>query len=243
MTLIELMTTLVVALLVLLMALTVFVRVRKTGYSASSSFVLGQDSALGFERLRQDLTETSLQSIRVAGEPSDSTAWVSMAGARDAQGQFQVTASGVPAWNQYVCYRLLPDSDGDGIANLVRFTVPQTFVGGMPMPAGQPPAAPAQVETVFTQIMAPGFKLGESSPGVAAPVADVSAVRGGFVVNFVRQDSMVPLNPNQGNDQDTPGWSRGSTGMLEVRLTMAERNASSGRYSLITLPIWITPRH
>ncbi len=252
MTLVEFLVAMVLGLLVFLIALTVFVKVRKTGYSASSAFVLGQDSALGFQTLRQDLADTSLQSIRVEANPTpnDNRAWLNMAAARDAEGQLLITPAGVPGWNQRVCYRLLPDADGDGISNLVRFTKPEEFPGhhpvwhgGMPIPLLSQPTMPAQPTVIFNQILAPGYKIGQSSPGIFAPVASADSPRGGFLVNFVRQDSVDHRNPNQESDSTREGWSKGSTGMLEVRLTMAERNASSGRYSLITLPIRVTPRH
>ncbi len=256
-TLIELLVYMVLSLIVLSVIAMVVNGVHHTGASASSSFVLGQDSAVGFEKLRQDFNDTSLQSIRVVAEPvaQSPSSWVSLAGARNLQHKLQVTPFGAPAWNQYICYRLLPDQDGDGITSLVRYQVPQKFpgadpkwAGGMPVPSAAPLPQTAQVETIFNQIVAPGFGFGESSPGVLASVADRSKIRGGFEVNFVRQGpdgqrSLSPLNPNQGSDRNTPGWSNQSTSMLEIRLTMAEKNSSTGKYSLISLPILLTPRH
>lgn len=256
-TLVELLVYMIVSVLVLLMIGMIVNGVRHTGASASSSFVLGQDSAVGFEKLRQDFNDTSLQSVRVVPEPAaqNSSSWVSLAGARDIQHKLQVTPFGSPAWNQYICYRLLPDQDADGIASLIRYEVPQTFPGadpkwggGMPVPSAAPLPQPAKVETIFNQIVAPGFGLGESSPGVLASVADRSKTRGGFEVNFVRQGpdgqrSLSPLNPNQGSDRTTSGWSSQCTSMIEIRLTMAEKNSTTGKYSLISLPILLTPRH
>jgi len=126
-TLLEIMLVTALSLLILTVVLTVFRQARLTSSSASSSFVLGQDAALSFEKLRKDFVETSLQSVRLASQPKAGEIWVSMARAADERGNLKINRYGTPDWNQMVCYVVEKDSDNDGITRLLRYEMPHSF--------------------------------------------------------------------------------------------------------------------
>ena len=245
MTLIEIAVASLLSLLVFLLALTIVLRMRDVGSKASSSFVLGQDTALGFEILRRDFSETSLQSLRF--EPMAGQAWVHMAGARDEAGKFLLSPHGVPDWNQRIAYALLADEDGDGISGLVRQVVPYSYAGGIPAPMLDKVSMSSPVHTVFTQVLAPGFEMARQG-GSWKAVSNPNCPEGGFSLRFVRlapdgSEQLSPIHPAQRSDAEEAGWSRGCTPTLEIHLTMVEFNKNTGHYTSVQLPIRVTPRH
>lgn len=245
-TVLELLVYMALSLVVLSAAITAFNGVRRTGASASSSFILGQDAAVSFDRLRRDFQDTSLQSIRVT--PGAGQAWITMAGARDPQGKLQISPYGTPNWQNYVCYELLPSQRNDGISTLVRYEQEQTFAGHSPLPSLKPIQTASKTTPVLNQVVSPGYRLVAQADGLMALQSDAQSAEGGLIVRFVRNQVKGPsllskFNPNEKTDNDESGWSSGSTNMVDIQITLAEINGSTGKVSSIKLPIRVTPRN
>lgn len=245
--LIELLIYTMVAFLIATTALYIFSYARKTSTAASSGFNISQDVVSAIRRLRRDLQESSLQSIRYFS--TGSSPQLVMASAHDDSGQFQISRYGVPQWSRYVCYALLPDTKNIGLTSLIRFEVSNKFSDHCPAPAAEALKIPAKFSAVAPSVMAAHFSLGARADGMQeGQLKSSDPDAGGLHVRFIRRDNngnetSSPLNPNQNDDTRQPGWSAGSTGLVEVHIQVAEINGATGKWSVIDLPIRAAPRH
>ena len=227
--------------LILGVALLLFNYTRDISSQANKGFALGQDLDSPIHRLRHDLRETALQSVRferVSGNPT-----LSMASARDKDENFTVNRFGAPDWNGWVVYTLRAAEAGMG--QLVRYRVEPDKPGVYPVPWVSGPLRTTP-RTITTQTLAPGYWALPDPQGQFRLEKDSGHPNGGFSVNFVRREgkmeTLSPLNPNQNSDEDKPDWSAGSTTLLEVTLGLIE-TSGDGKLSMLVVPIRVRPRH
>lgn len=247
-TLVELMVYMAVAALVMTAVLSLFRYARRGAASASSGFALGQDAARALLVLRRDLQETSLSSIRYYPKADSTNSMLVMASARDDKNTLHMTQYGVLQWCGYVGYAVLPNGE-QGLSKLVRWQVTNNFVDRNPTPPTDMLAVPASARTVVPNLVSPGFQISADAgvPHLAA-AATPAAAAGGFVVGFVRRDStgnetLSASNPNQITDTQQAGWSAGTTGLVDVEVTVAESNMNTGKLSYVQLPLRVAPRN
>ena len=207
---------------------------RVTSSVASAGFALGQDEMDALRGVRRDLQETSLQSLR--SFPGQ----VAMVSARDDNGVFQVSQYGVPQWSRYVVLALEP---GEYTCKLIRFEVASDFSNRIPQPAAQAFTLPSSGARVLSpNVLAAGFAPGMDANDHA--IIPQGTAPGGLTLGFVRADgSLSALSPNQSNDNDQPGWTAGTTDLVELKITLAEKSSTRGKWSVLELPIRVAPRH
>lgn len=248
MSLMELLVYLAIAVVLLVAAYMMLSFARSTATQASSGFAMGQDTAMALARLRQDLQESSLQSLRFFR--TQERAQISMVSARDGTGQFQITPYGVPNWSGRVCYEL-GAADASGLAPLIRAEVTATFPNRCPLPAqALLDLTGSRQQVVVPSVLAPDYEvvLGANGSASCQPSSS-SGRRGGLNLDYLRHDpgqaelTRSPLNPNQSDDSQQPGWSAGCTELVEAHVVVAELTSSTGKWNLVDVAIVAAPRH
>lgn len=237
--LIELSVYMFISMLILSAIYMVFLASRSGYQSAKTSFQLSEEAEIAFRTLQRDLRETSLGSIRSA------RGGASMVSARNPEdpGPFPITAAGVPQWQSYVFYTLVPVDDQVG--TLVRWTAPGPAGQVLPLAATTPPFPildGRHRSEVLHSLLLPG-KTVEIRNGLAAVVEDAQAP-GGFSLGFLRtDDSVSPVNPAERTDEQHDGWSRGNTRMVRVDLQVLSASSETGKIGYTHFDLVVTPRN
>ncbi|MCA9780824.1 MAG: hypothetical protein KC800_29090, partial [Candidatus Eremiobacteraeota bacterium] len=124
-TMIEMVIYFGLSVMVLGVVMAVFFTGRSNFEATSSSYLVSQDAEAALRWLKTDLQEAALSSIRVYPNPDSpsSPPGLSMAMARNLEGEFQFSKWGGPLWSTYVYYTL--DNEG----KLVRWMEEHDFNG------------------------------------------------------------------------------------------------------------------
>lgn len=204
--------------------------------TAHQSFVLAEDLAAAFRTLQRELAETSLGSIEFQRTDQPLLTFLS---AREESG-LKIDPTGAPHWLKAVYYKLEPAAGNVG--TLVRreraleaTALPYPGPVTLPLPegAGRP---------VTQNILLPGFSV--TGAGLAEVQADPKAP-GGFEVGFVRREpigeSVSPDSPCARSDKQQRHWSEGSTGLVEIKLALLEKDSSTGQLGYLELRLRVRP--
>lgn len=242
-TLVEMSVYMFIALLVLSAVYMVFLASRSGYETAESSFELSEEAEIAFRTLQRDLRETSLGSIRSA------PGGASMVSARDPDHPepFPITPAGVPQWQSYVFYCVVPQDDQVG--NLVRWTSRGEAGQVLPLATTAAPFPilnPAHRAEVLHSVLLPGKAVRVDRDVVQ--VVDDPAAPGGFALRFVRTDAqgaetLSLLNPSQQDDAKERSWSKGNTRMVQVDLQVMARNSETGKVGYTEVDLVVTPRN
>ncbi|MFA5503893.1 MAG: hypothetical protein WC314_21400 [Vulcanimicrobiota bacterium] len=245
-TLVEILVAGVMALVVLAALLRVFWFARTAERSARSSYLIRQDADELFRRLQDDLRLTHLASIKVASYGRGFSMASPLQDANPAT--FEVTQYGVAKWKTWVHYTTLPT--GAFVGDAVRWELPVPEMNLDPTPSTHPPDQPnASKKVMIKGVMLPGV-------GTIAPKAPTERItvgvkpeeeQGGLRLSFVRREgekeTLSTINPTDRSDGDHSGWSKGSTGLVECCLSIADESKESGYWSVFQIKFRVAPRN
>lgn len=231
------------ALLALGLISAIFIQSRRHYDVTSSSYLVGRDAEAAIRRLRTELQESALTSLRAYPHPNESSEAPGLAllSARDPKKGFIITPHGAPKWSQQVFYTV---DDG----SLRRWQ--QEWSNPSPIPAG--PSALPSAKITKTRVILRGL----AEPGQELPGIGKLDTHGGFRALFVRQDdkgevastrageSLTAWNPAAVTRGKAKGLkNKGNTRQLEVTLIVRSKSSATGKASVARLPFRVTPRH
>ncbi len=227
-TLVEILIASALALMVGLLALSLFRLVGKASRETTSSYLISRDLE-DFQRiLRSDLQQTALASIQVLPLEGKAAPLPSLSclTCLDSAGSPTLSEDGRPEWTGWVVYRLLVS--GSGPARLERRILRRT--GALPDLCPSPDGPTQEARTLLTNLLPPGQEL----PGVP---------RGGtgFRARFLRtgpQGNYELSDQNPARSQDP----RGNTRLVEVQLSLVE-GLETANPSFLQIPIRVSPRY
>lgn len=243
-TLVEVVVASFMGLLVLGALISVFWMTRGTEREAREAFEVTSEATLAVRQLQEDLRATSLSSIAL------SEGGFSLLSPRPVGDEttFGITNFGVPQWQKYVYYQVVPTSDGLG--RLSRF---EDAVSGAapPWPAASSQDSPSSADKrhdLLPGVVAPGYEVRLNEATGLYELGPSSSAPGGLVLAFVRMkpdgsEELSSDNPTSKSDSDEKGWTVGSTRLVDLTLQVADISSESGNPSLYTVSIRVTPRN
>lgn len=209
----------------------------RLGASTSQSYLLSQEAGSAIAQIRHDLTETSLASIFLNKDGTE----FSLASPR-VKGEVQWSPEGVVSWETNVFYTLAKDQDNTG--KLMRWESPRgADKHRVPLPFHQVhPATPKAAKMLVQNLLLPGKAVSLQNGEVSDDPGLDNAVLG-----FVRRDNqgrrtLSKINPTRQSDAQSPGWSAGSTGLVEVSLRVLEEGIK-GKNSYLDVRFTVKPEN
>lgn len=218
---------------------------RRSFEAGNQSFLAGTEADTALRYLKNDLSSTSLGTVRVYSNP----AGLSLMSAHDlSDGSFKVNQYGAPQWCKHVYYTVAPQG---GKLALIRWEDEYKPRDLMPVAAPFLPSGQGNSKTrrvVLRGIAPAGF----AHKAMSAPLG----AQGGFQVSFVRSDnegeiksprpgeSLTVWNPVQVSEGQAGALKfSGNTRLIDVSLTFLLPESSTGKESAVHLPFRVTPRN
>ncbi len=252
-TLIEILISASIALVLGLAAVSLFSLVHAMTVSTTSSYLISRDLNTGLHRLRSDLRNTALASIRTFPPPDHRQSYsgppgVTMVSPFTPNGRFSLDPTGAPRWPSVTAY-VLDYSPGSATGNLVRWQKTNTSLlptaDTLPFPI---PSSTISKEVIFRNVVAPDSTLS----GVGEKGQIRSDKDGGFRLRFVRLTgdptnsrayTLSKWNPAQVTQGQAEGLDFvGNTLMVSVRLQLYERD-NSDKSNYISIEFKVTPKY
>jgi hypothetical protein len=216
---------------------------RVASSTAQQSYLTGQDTASSFRALQRELTDTSLASI-VVRQSAQQLPCLSFLSAQQ-EGGTRLGADGAPVWLKVVHYQLERRPGQTDVGTLIRYEqpLPATWTMPFPQPARLQPSGSGH--EAILNVLLPGrdVRASPANRGRATVESDPAAL-GGFVVRFLRREPgevLSDVNPAHQSDRQVPGWTRGSTGLVQVQLGLLERDGSTGQLGFVEFRLRIRP--
>lgn len=245
-TLIELVIAMLMAMVVLTALIRVFWFARTTELDVRSSYLIRQDADVVFRRLQDDLRLTHLASIKIA-DHERGFSMISPLLDSDLK-SFEVTDTAVARWKSWVHYTIVPT--GAEVGDLVRWELPcpaETLAA--PPSTSQPDRPGKNQQVVLKGVTLPDVDIFPPS-GAGQPTTigvKPGSKQSGAQLRFLRTESgkevLSTTNPADASDEDQPGWSKGTTGLVDCRLRVADQSDESGRWSVFELKFRVRPRN
>lgn len=243
-TLIEISVASVMAVLVFGVILRIFWFARKVEREARSSYLVREDVDVAFRNLQEELRMTHLASIRVGSDKSS----FSMASPikNNELASFELTPFGVAKWKSWAHFTIQGGDDNTG--ELVRWEAAVPEETTLPNPSKLDPTNPVGSKwSVVKGVVKPGRGVVTGSDAErTAQLGDVPD-NSGLQLRFVRYENgaemLSTVNPAQNHDGNQPGWSQGTTRLVDCRLQVGDISSESGKLSLYTLNFRVKPRN
>lgn len=247
-TLVEVLIASVLALMVLVVLIRMLWFAWDLDREVSSSYLVRADAEVAFRQIQDDLRLTHLSALRVASNDAGFSCPSPLKGAD--RSSFELTPFGVCRWKSWVHYTVLPR--GNYVGNLVRWEAEYPKDAHEPMPSTFK-ATDVRDEvkaSLLTDVVQPGIGLVPRPTSAKwEELGPVSAADGGggLRVRFVRYENgkevLTTVNPALEDDETKPGWSKGTTSLVDCRLQVADKASESGRWSVYTMAFRVSPRN
>jgi type II secretory pathway pseudopilin PulG len=250
----------------LLALVAAFFKISRRQYeSASSSYLIGQESSTAIQWVKRDLQETALSTIRITREGSSNPGMPAMsliaAGENDDHRKFAVSRYGTPAWNRYVFYNLTTDGE------LYTWTRPLSNLDSptrfLPVPSTADPTDRNGVENqkvLLREVMQPNQKIQMDGNDLPFPrMTEWGGFKAGFVVyDGEGAEHLVAENPAELSEDlvSDPGSTVTSldgeslpiqdittTRLVEVQLAIKLKGFRDNAPSAIMIPLRVSPLH
>jgi len=268
-TLTELIIYMFLSIIVLGIVTTIFVYISDAYARTTSSLDVQRRVETGVEQIRRDLSQTSLNSIRVYPASGDKMPGVSMITAcqqekvstRRSRDSFVITQYGVPKWSGHVFYTVVPREPEPGevgtsfqgkLGSLVRWTLPLDDKNTLPYPF------PTNIlpgdfkkQRAFTRVILRGIPLPNSPQLKGLDHFKTDGVDyGGFQVAFVRQEkdkkgrvTKEYLSSKNPTDFDGKSDTATTSELIQVNITNIHISERSGKLSAYSFSFYVYPKN
>jgi len=243
--------------------LTIYFFVQKTYWKSAASFTVQQEASTAVYWIKRDLLTTSLNSITVYPNkdfPAEAPGVSFISAVRD--NEMQVSPSGVPKWDRYVFYTIVPNNHNpaDGhtpwTGRLIRWEMPIEGKNPIPAPTSVLPSQyklkGMNIKTVLKSVMAAG---GPDMKGFER-LRNGSYDNGGFRVAFVRKEKdddnriiqkLSDENPSKVTDADgkvKDVWpSATTTSLVQADFIVLLISNTTGKPSAFSVSFQVCPRN
>lgn len=243
-TLIEIMIASAMALLVLGALIRIFWFGRNVEREARSSYLIRQDVDVAFRNLQDELRLTHLAGIRVASDNSSFSMPTPIEN-NDFQ-TFELTDYAVAGWKKWAHFTVTGDNENTG--TLVRWEAPFPAQTNLGVPSSLDPTQVGDKKWALLKgVVKPGRGAVPGKDAERLPKLDAMPDNSGLQLRFLRYENgrelLSTTNPAQSDDAKQPGWSRGTTQLVDCRLQVADESTESGKLSLYTLQFRVKPRN
>ena len=240
-TLIEILLACFIGLIVVSGVITLYTATVTDVDRAESSYGLEQALVTSVKPLIADLRFTTLASVAVYPQSSESKevglSLLSAAPIGDFD-KLEISRFGTPNWQKHVFYTLLSETGKEGESRLIRYEQamsPEAFQLVSSHPPFQYPQKDPSERVVGRRLLSPGWVTKAGRDGIVG-LAQEESSPGGFSVSFLQQDgTTTKMNPTQ-NDSDK------SSGVLVVQLTILE-DSELGKLSSLPFEFRVAPRN
>lgn len=224
---------------------------RRTFESGNQSFLAGTEAETAIRYLKNDLSSTSLGTVRAYPNPNFPTQapGMTLASAHTMQdGTFKVNQYGAPLWCKHVAYTV---ESQQGKLALIRWE--NEYNPKDLLPIATPFLPSTQANKTHRRVLLRGIApAGFAHKAMPAPLGQ----QGGFQVSFVRSDnsgeikstrpgeSLSVWNPAYVAEHKPAGMTfAGNTRVVDVSLTFLLPDSTTGKESAVHLPFRVTPKN